>query len=856
MKKRIISFLLVLAMILPAYTIVYAEESSIVVLYTNDVHCAIDDYAVLAAYRAELISKGNAVVTVDAGDAIQGEVIGTQTEGLAVVDIMNAVGYDYAVPGNHEYDYGMETFLDLANNQAEYEYISSNFYDLTNLSPVLKPYGIKAVGGKKIAFVGISTPETISKSTPSYFKDENGNFIYGFPTVDMEEGELYETVQASVNSALAEGADIVVAVGHLGIAETTEGWKSINVIANTNGIDYFIDAHSHETFESSTYKNKNGEDVVLTSTGTKFANFGALTIKSNGNVEFKLINPDSVDVDAMSASGKEAYAKVKSKVDGYNAQIEELYGAIGSSEAELVVSDSEGWLVRKQETNMGDFVTDAYRYVTGADVAICNGGGVRSAITVGDVSRKTLMDINPWGNAMCVVEITGKQLLYVLEHGARSCPESLGGFFQISGASFEIHTYNESPVITDQNGNFIGIDETKEPRVQNVLVNGEALDLEKKYTVAGSQYVLTEGGDGLTMLDGATVVAKDGLPCDYDMLIKYFTEGLAGNITADMYGNPDGDGRIAIYTTLDKADYSINVGETITATVFPEYLEKPITVTFVPEESGRYVFEGLDLSLLDTYCELYEVGNEELLTYSDDDLLFNFRLVYNFEAGKTYRFEVVSYESFEFKLDMALSCYHSFEGDTCTVCGEKCNHAQLNWSGKCDCGANYEGKVLEAEVEYTYNSNSFDIYKFVPEESSLYNFKSTNHTDDPKMYLCDEEGAYILQFDDSETNWDFNGNYMLIAGRAYYVVLLDHGAEPFYNFTVKCLNRKLGDVNNDGEVDNLDASAILKYDAGITDFEDDVFEIADLNMDGYIDNLDAALALKYDAGILDWDDLI
>ena len=551
--KKFLSTILAVVMLFSSFTVAFAvsSEGDIIVLYTNDVHCATDDYAVLAGYKAELIENGNTVITVDAGDAIQGEVIGSLTQGEAIVNIMNSVGYDYAVPGNHEYDYGMETFLDLAENKAEYEYISSNFMYLPANEFVFKRYAIKDVNGIKIAFVGITTPETFTKSTPDYFKDESGNFIYGFPMYPeaITDEMLYQNVQESIDSAIKDGADIVVAVGHTGILETTDGWKSTDIIANTDGIDYYIDAHSHETTECAVYKNENNEDVYLTSTGTKFANFGQLTISLDGSSEFELINPDDIDVETFSSSAQAEYSKVKDIVDDYNEQIAYLFEEIGKSETTLVAYDTDkSWAVRKKETNAGDFVADAYREVTGADVAIANGGGIRADVEIGSVSRKTLMDVNAFNNDMCVLEVTGQQLVDVLEHGARNCPESLGSFFQVSGVTFEIHTYLESPIITDSFGNFVGIDETARRRVQNVLINGESVDLQKTYTLAGSTYVLTQGGDGLTMLEDARVVESENLPCDSEMLIKYFTENLNGVITEEQYGNPDGDGRIKIYT--------------------------------------------------------------------------------------------------------------------------------------------------------------------------------------------------------------------------------------------------------------------------------------------------------------------
>ncbi len=546
--KKTLSIILTILLIVTSVPFAFAADGDTIILYTNDVHCAIDDYPVLAAYRAELIAQGNTVITVDAGDAIQGEIIGTLTQGEAIVDIMSVAGYDYAVPGNHEFDYGMEVFLNLAQNEAGYKYISSNFCDLRSLDPVFEPYYIENISEDiQIAFVGIATPESVTKSNPEYFKDENGNFVYGFPTYDMQDDVLCENIQESVDNAIDDGADIVVAVGHLGIEGTTEGWRSTDVIAHTTGIDFFIDSHSHETINSEVYKNKDGENVILTSSGTKFDNFGEITISADGSVAFDLIDPDTIQIDNMSEEAKTAYNNVKMLVDNCNAEISFLYDTIGTSEAKLVAYEEDGqWLVRKAETNAGDFVTDAYRAITGADVAICNGGGVRAEIEIGSVSRMDLMNMNPWNNNMCVIEVTGQQLIDVLEHGMRSYPEYSGGFLQVSGVTFDVEAWKESPVIADVYGNFLAIDEAMERRVTNVKVAGEPIDLQKTYTLAGSAYVLTQGGDGMTMLEGANIIQQEGLLCDSEMLIKYFTQNLGGNITAEQYGNPNGDGRITI----------------------------------------------------------------------------------------------------------------------------------------------------------------------------------------------------------------------------------------------------------------------------------------------------------------------
>lgn len=781
--KKVLSIILAIVMVVSILPVAFAAETNTVILYTNDVHCEIDDYPVLAAYKAQLEAEGNTVILVDAGDAIQGEVIGTMTQGEAIVDIMNAAGYDYAVPGNHEYDYGMEPFLDIAENKAEYEYISSNFYYLPGVRGVFEPYAIEDIGDYQIAFVGITTPETVSKANPDYFKDENKNFIYGFPTWDMKEGVLYENVQESVDAAIAEGADIVVAVGHLGILETTDGWKSTDVIANTNGIDFFIDAHSHETIKCEAYKNKDNQNVLLTSSGTKFEHFGKISLNADGSVSFDLIDPDTIDVTTMSETAQSEYNKVKDVVDEYNTQVAYLYDPIGTSEAELVVYDEDGsWLVRKQETNTGDFVADAYRAVTGADIAICNGGGVRSEIAAGSVSRMDLMNINPWNNEMCVVEITGQQLIDVLEHGARSCPESLGGFFQVSGVTFEIHAYRESPVATDINGNFESIDETKERRVENVLVDGKPVDLDAKYTVAGTQYVLTSGGDGLTMLEDARVVQQEGLLCDSEMLIKYL-EMLGGTIPAAKYGNPDGDGRIKIIEKDPDAfdyDYEIKLGETITVSV-PCYDSGDFAyIRFVPETDGRFALVSEAGEGIDPYCEIYD-ADMNYLDANDDYDGSDFCMKYKFTADETYYFAVSAYSQEEV-FDVTLTCGHSYDDGVCTVCGHECDHETSEENPfTCECGKVFNGEDISEGDKFDFDATgreSFAYFRFVPEESGVYIFESKSDSDssDPVCDLYDSDSAYIGNSDDVN-GYDFVLLCELEAGETYYFAVLNNDGE-------------------------------------------------------------------------------
>ncbi len=532
----LLTFVFILSFSAPASA---DTEGDIIVLYTNDVHCATEHYSTLAAYRAELIAEGHTVYTVDAGDAIQGEIIGALTEGSAIVEIMNAVGYDVAIPGNHEFDYTVPRFLELAE-AAEYEYICSNFVYVPAASEVFTPYVIKETGGLKIAFVGIATPETYTKSTPTYFKDENGNYVYTF----MED-ELIETINLSVENARNEGADIVVAVGHLGVSGVTEGWTAIDVISATVGIDALIDGHSHEVFDSEIRTDKDGEEVLHVSTGTKLESFGEMRISPDGEITASLIDPDTIDVENMSDSAKDAYNTVRAIVDGYNEEFDYLYEIIGSSEVNLTDSDENGnRLVRNAETNLANFVTDAYVAVTGADIGMVNGGGVRASVSVGDVNRKTIMDINPWNNEMCVIEVSGAAILDALEYGVNAVPDEYGSFTQVSGITYEVHSYIESPVVTDSLGDFVSIPEDAPRRVQNVKVGGKDIDPDALYTIAGSKYMLQLSG--FKMFSGARVVTDD-LPTDTEVLLEYFADYLDGVIPESLYGDPNGDGRIVIF---------------------------------------------------------------------------------------------------------------------------------------------------------------------------------------------------------------------------------------------------------------------------------------------------------------------
>ena len=515
-------------------------------LYTNDVHNAYlrtDDrlgYAAVAGRRDLLQAQGYAVTVLDGGDAIQGEAIGALTTGEALVQMMNAVGYDYAVPGNHEFDFGMDRFLALAD-EAQYEYLSCNFVDLRTGKTVFRPYEIADFNGLKVAFVGITTPETFTKSTPSYFQDAEGNYIYGF--CEGNDGrDLYDAVQNAVDAARAEGAQAVIAVGHLGTDTASAPWTSREVIANTTGLTAFLDGHSHSTIAGETVTDKAGSAVLLCSTGTKLASVAQLTLHTDASAETRLLDGttltaarDNADVAALAAEKEAEFNDLLSR-------------KVATSSVTLTVSDpvTGGRLVRSQETNLGDLCADAYRAELGADIAFVNGGGIRADIAAGDVTYGDIIAVHPFGNMACVVEATGQQILDALEMSSRAVDASgaeLGGFLQVSGLSYEIDTTIPSTVRVDEKGMFVGVEGAR--RVRNVrLSDGTPLDPQATYTLASHNYMLKSGGDGLNMFMQDTVL-KDEVMVDNEVLINYIVNTLGGTV-GEAYANPYGDGRIKV----------------------------------------------------------------------------------------------------------------------------------------------------------------------------------------------------------------------------------------------------------------------------------------------------------------------
>ncbi len=529
-------------------TMVFAEgarevldaQKEVVVLYTNDVHCGIDEnigYAGLVAYKNAMIAEGNDVILVDAGDAIQGDVIGTVSRGSYLVDIMNEAGYDLCVFGNHEFDYGMDRLSELLG-KADAQYLNATITysgSRGNLLSDTVPYVIEDFGYLKVAFIGVSTPETLTKSTPRYFM-EDGEFVYHFAAGE----ELYSTVQGYIDEVKAQGADVVILITHLGIEEGSEPNRSYDLIANITGADAVIDAHSHSVVEGELVKDKSGKNVVLTQTGTKLANIGKMTIGVDGSVKTELISDYEKD------------AAFTAYIDSIKAEYENALNAIvAHSDVELAIADETGArMVRNQETAIGDLCADAYRYVSGADIAFVNGGGIRAAIHKGDLSTANMISVHPFGNMLCMCYATGQEILDALELGSMNTvlPHSQdgkalgesGGFLQVSGLKYTIDTSIPSGVKKDADGLFVGVE--GERRVKDVYVeeNGEwvALDPEKTYKLASHNYKLQDMGDGYTMFADNEFLL-DKIMIDNQVLITYITQGLNGTIGTE-YAEPQG----------------------------------------------------------------------------------------------------------------------------------------------------------------------------------------------------------------------------------------------------------------------------------------------------------------------------
>ena len=553
------SVLLIVLLSIPVSAANAEKSNDIVILYTNDTHAYIDSplsFDTIGALKKNLEKQYRYVLLVDAGDHLQGTAFGSMDQGASVLQLMNKAGYDLATPGNHEFDYGMDSFLERAR-EAEFPYLSCNLYhqeDGVRGENLLESFQAYHFGKEIVAFIGITTPETIVKSTPAYFQDENGNFCYGISGGDNGQA-LYDDVQFAVDAIRRAGATKVIAVGHLGDDPSSSPWTSEEVIAHVSGLDAFIDGHSHSEVGGQQILGADGEPVLLTQTGEYLNNVGIMVIDyETGEIQSDLIvcedilktvkNKDGTESSVVSGhrltselySGPEwvnDYTISFAKNQWINKVNQKLKQKIGESQVILDNYAEDGTrLVRKQETNTGDFAADALYYLfdqmdMNVDAAIVNGGGIRNQAVTGTMTYKTCKDIHTFGNIACLQTVTGQQLLDALEWGARfaGSDQECGGFLQVSGIRYQIDTDWPDSTQKDGNGMWIG-GPTGGYRVHDVAIydretdSWRALELQETYRLAGYNYTLRNSGDGYNMFSSAVNVV-DYVMEDYMVLANY-----------------------------------------------------------------------------------------------------------------------------------------------------------------------------------------------------------------------------------------------------------------------------------------------------------------------------------------------
>ena len=521
----------------------HLEDSSddIIILHLNDVHCGVNDtigYDGFALYRDELYEKYPNIISVDVGDHIQGGTLGSISDGSAIINIMNKVGFDVAILGNHEFDYGIEQLSKLEENITS-KYISSNFCYRKNKTSIFNPYKIIEKGGKKIAFIGVLTPLTFSKTSLSTFRDSNGDAIYDFLT-DNNGQELIDRVQENVNKVRnEEGADYVILLTHIGME--LEQYTSDGLLSKIEKVDAVLDGHTHLIYNITT-KDINNKDIHISQTGTKLQSIGKLIIKSNGEISSEIIKvipepSDKTNATQLTRGGKTIWVNkdMNNFINDIWAEYEdELSINYGYSEYDLKIrpdgtSDSHYIYCRYQECTVGNLVADSFKSVSNAEVAIVNGGGIRNNLKKGYLTRGQIMEASPFFNNIVVKRVSGQCILDALEFGVSKHPNSAGSFPQVSGIRYNIDISLNSTVETDSQGQFLSVKGKR--KVSNVKINGEDLDLNRIYNVSLNEFV-ANGGDGYFMFTKYEVFYEP-LYTDTDSLAYYIKNNLNGRIPAE-----------------------------------------------------------------------------------------------------------------------------------------------------------------------------------------------------------------------------------------------------------------------------------------------------------------------------------
>ena len=515
------------------------RSEDIVILFTNDIHCGINEGLGLASfttYKNELMEKYQYVVTVDAGDAIEGSALGTISKGEIGVEAMNLVGYDFAIFGNHEFNYGLDRLKELVE-RSDATFLNSNIRYLgegDSWINDLKPYEIVSYGNIKVGFIGITTPLTLSTISPKNFY-ENDKLVYQFDGGSTE--AFVENIQKNIDNMKEEGADYVVAIAHLGDKDYADlgNYSSSYLAEHTTGLDVIIDGHSHTVMPLRIEKNPDGKDVIISQTGTKLKSFGQIVITDDGFIYPSLIQKyPEVDI------------KIQNEFDGIVAKYEKAaLNVVAKTDTELQLEDEKGnWYAYTQESTIGNLIADSIREKTGADIALMNAGGIRAGIKKGDITYKDIIDVIPFSNTICLSEVTGKELLDILEYTSSYAEKGgSGSNMQVSGIKYDLDISKIADYDLDSDLNLIKVNSIN--RVSNVqILNGdkyEPIDLEKTYTVGSISYILVNGGCGLNCIFEEKEPILTDIATDFETLIDYIN-----NLDGDLSRYADFEGRINI----------------------------------------------------------------------------------------------------------------------------------------------------------------------------------------------------------------------------------------------------------------------------------------------------------------------
>lgn len=538
-----------------------AGDNDVAILFTNDVHCGVTEnigYSGLAAYKDSLQRTAGSVILADVGDAIQGNFMGTLSKGGIIVELMNAVGYDVATLGNHEFDYGMPRLTELLDSSRA-AYVAANLrYTGAGENPLKKllPYKMVETTVGKVAFVGVVTPESYFSSTPTNFQ-ENGKIVFQFKESNDAKGrEFYKSIQKTIDECKKMGADYVVLLTHMGVASVSAPYRSLDLIANLAGVNVVLDGHSHSVIPGDWAKDKKGKPVLLASTGTKLESIGQVVLAKDKKPCSKLVSD---------------YKGRSSRIDSLTLRINEkfqnlLKEKIAVSEVAMPVTGAAGVrLPRVREHPLGNLIADGIRTQFDVDVAFMNGGNVRADLPKGDVTYGDALAMMPFGSRICITEVSGQILLDALEFSYRAvaatdsgvktagprdssatptssvqpislASQELGGFLQVSGLRLTVDTSKEPALELDSLGAFARVKGPRRVRDVQVLQKDgsyKAINPKATYRVASVEFILMNGGDGYTMFSKGKVVAK-GLAIDADVFANYLKNSLHGVVPADL----------------------------------------------------------------------------------------------------------------------------------------------------------------------------------------------------------------------------------------------------------------------------------------------------------------------------------